>query len=65
MALGILCLLFAVALTFIQVLTRNTIQTSFTWAEELTRYVVIYAVYFRSEERRVGKECRSRWSQYH
>ena len=20
---------------------------------------------FRSEERRVGKECRSRWSQYH
>ena len=48
MALGILCLLFAVALTFIQVLTRNTIQTSFTWAEELTRYVVIYAVYFAS-----------------
>ena len=22
-------------------------------------------VYFRSEERRVGKECRSRWSPYH
>ena len=21
--------------------------------------------YFRSEERRVGKECRSRWSPYH
>ena len=21
--------------------------------------------YVRSEERRVGKECRSRWSQYH
>ena len=30
--------------------------------------VVIYAmtlVYKRSEERRVGKECRSRWSPYH
>src|SRR5256885_9352263 len=25
------------------------------------RYVVVY----RSEERRVGKECRSRWSPYH
>ena len=23
------------------------------------------AVYTRSEERRVGKECRSRWSPYH
>ena len=23
------------------------------------------AVAFRSEERRVGKECRSRWSPYH
>ena len=22
-------------------------------------------VYLRSEERRVGKECRSRWSPYH
>ena len=29
--------------------TRNRIQT----------------VYTRSEERRVGKECRSRWSPYH
>ena len=26
----------------------------------------IYATYYtRSEERRVGKECRSRWSPYH
>ena len=24
-----------------------------------------YKVGFRSEERRVGKECRSRWSPYH
>ena len=24
-----------------------------------------YQVDFRSEERRVGKECRSRWSPYH
>ena len=25
----------------------------------------IYQIPFRSEERRVGKECRSRWSPYH
>ena len=24
-----------------------------------------FAIRFRSEERRVGKECRSRWSPYH
>ena len=26
---------------------------------------VVITVYARSEERRVGKECRSRWSPYH
>ena len=26
---------------------------------------LIYSMAFRSEERRVGKECRSRWSPYH
>src|SRR5256885_9092683 len=32
------------------------------------RYMIVYvkpAVGLRSEERRVGKECRSRWSPYH
>src|SRR3712207_216283 len=29
------------------------------------RFVVFANVDFRSEERRVGKECRSRWSPYH
>ena len=29
-------------------------------------YICIYVyIYIRSEERRVGKECRSRWSPYH
>ena len=27
--------------------------------------VDVTASFFRSEERRVGKECRSRWSPYH
>ena len=25
----------------------------------------LISIYMRSEERRVGKECRSRWSPYH
>src|SRR3712207_8795110 len=32
---------------------------------ELTAINVVNAVLARSEERRVGKECRSRWSPYH
>ena len=31
--------------------------------QEKNRCVV--ATFYRSEERRVGKECRSRWSPYH
>ena len=27
--------------------------------------VTVVSVFVRSEERRVGKECRSRWSPYH
>ena len=27
--------------------------------------ILEYALKYRSEERRVGKECRSRWSPYH
>ena len=26
---------------------------------------LMWIVHYRSEERRVGKECRSRWSPYH
>ena len=32
---------------------------------EISRYVIATNQTFRSEERRVGKECRSRWSPYH
>ena len=34
-------------------------------SELLIKLAEILEEYLRSEERRVGKECRSRWSQYH
>ena len=37
--------------------THTTISTPISWAFWLLAH--------RSEERRVGKECRSRWSPYH
>ena len=36
--------------------------TDHPWDEAMS--LVLYALH-RSEERRVGKECRSRWSPYH
>src|SRR5258707_12411489 len=33
--------------------------------DEVSYRDLIYAALLRSEERRVGKECRSRWSPYH
>ena len=33
--------------------------------EIVANFEILYRSYKRSEERRVGKECRSRWSPYH
>src|SRR2546426_11367513 len=35
------------------------------WYLARTKDLKFIAYYLRSEERRVGKECRSRWSPYH
>ena len=45
-------------------------NTKSTVDDYTTAYAMVEAVYnklkiYRSEERRVGKECRSRWSPYH
>ena len=32
---------------------------------KIVSYIIGGIDYYRSEERRVGKECRSRWSPYH
>ena len=42
---------------------QKTIGTMFTFL--LSAALVISLGCYRSEERRVGKECRSRWSPYH
>ena len=46
---------------YIQNLLRIVLETSM---EEM-RNRMVNAQWGRSEERRVGKECRSRWSPYH
>ena len=48
---------------------EKTIRTQFV-KEFLEAVLTLESVdecmdFFRSEERRVGKECRSRWSPYH
>ena len=35
------------------------------YGDEVNELAVASFNYVRSEERRVGKECRSRWSPYH
>src|SRR2546427_403439 len=46
--------------------TRNDPRQSRLFANKvIRRYPAFAEFYGRSEERRVGKECRSRWSPYH
>ena len=50
--------------------TRALLRLEDDWASALIKrdsvvFQRLLAPGFRSEERRVGKECRSRWSPYH
>ena len=46
--------------------TKTTATTKLTASEEALKKEIVGKVNrHRSEERRVGKECRSRWSPYH
>ena len=59
----------------IQILARQVFRSPLTWSEQLAGLIFVYVGMLgisigirnqtRSEERRVGKECRSRWSPYH
>jgi len=42
---------------------NQLVPFKYKWAWE--KYLAACANHWRSEERRVGKECRSRWSPYH
>ena len=44
---------------------KTSISALLTMPKPLTVWITINCGKFRSEERRVGKECRSRWSPYH
>ena len=46
---------------------NNMYKSDFYWTWDKTdeELDAIFTVADRSEERRVGKECRSRWSPYH
>src|SRR2546430_12774576 len=50
--------------SFLQCLLQHWQQVLLFYAQK-TSLIWIVAVGCRSEERRVGKECRSRWSPYH
>ena len=45
--------------------TRQTIKNTFLELLTQKSFTKITVTEIRSEERRVGKECRSRWSPYH
>src|SRR2546426_8055037 len=50
----------------IEELTRGILNSSLIHPREVFRSAILAgAAGIRSEERRVGKECRSRWSPYH
>ena len=49
------------SVTYAHLLGIETVYQDLALVNELT----VYHNMFRSEERRVGKECRSRWSPYH
>ena len=71
LALGVAIVLFAIAVYNRLVVLRNRFKNAFAQIDvQLKRRYdlipnLVEAVKGRSEERRVGKECRSRWSPYH
>ena len=53
---------FALVKTAFSLVSAGTERTTSEFAE---KNLAAKAILTRSEERRVGKECRSRWSPYH
>ena len=55
-------ILLSIVLRVLFILLGMELVTKFHWIIYIFGVILIYT---RSEERRVGKECRSRWSPYH
>ncbi len=51
--------------TSVEELGRLFIEKNISGAPVIDENENLYGIVTRSEERRVGKECRSRWSPYH
>ena len=65
-----LCMLhcFATPFLFLSQSSLILISVDFTLPWFIINYIFLFISFiaiYRSEERRVGKECRSRWSPYH
>src|SRR2546425_10646759 len=56
---------FRAFLLICSVISRTSSAASDQRLRYPTKYMIEQVKYARSEERRVGKECRSRWSPYH
>ena len=76
MAAMILCVLVMLALCVLKLVKRTDYrrESDYFYENNLDEYgeneaytseYIDYSKAYRSEERRVGKECRSRWSPYH
>ena len=48
-----------------ETLCEQQLDSGYSIDGAFAEYAVVSARFARSEERRVGKECRSRWSPYH
>ena len=51
--------------TWVEDMTKDSVQVNFEITKKVTGKLASDGYAVRSEERRVGKECRSRWSPYH
>ena len=49
----------------VEKLDYQVLDANGNWVTDPDHVTLIFTVTTRSEERRVGKECRSRWSPYH
>ena len=72
MELTLLYTIVGFSLAAYSVIANDSVQTLGTFMASNQRFkwywlatAAFFTELFRSEERRVGKECRSRWSPYH